>query len=462
MPARTITVRGETLTIGEWAERLGVPRQTIYQRLRLGWPAEQAVSAPVGERSPGPPAGTEAPGPPSPMLTIAGETRRASAWAREHGVSRGLLSQRVAQGWSLLRAATTPPAPPESTAKRIAVDGEALTVREWAERLGVGRAVIYQRLRAGWSPEDAVTTPPGGRPRSSGPAQAPAPAERGRTARRLGARQRSVLEQLDADPRTYAVGELAEVSGAPLAGVYSAVRSLASRGLVATWTTGSGPDCTRYVAPAGTEPPDGAELEVLAKAGAAVDLERALPIEEAPDRARLISYGQAQVRTGADGHVLSGAIAAGLLPAYRAPAGPRARRDAVWLDQLDVDRWAAARQSVARRDEWVVATVHPGGDATIPVWPLGAQPGQTVEYRIEGDEIRIRRSSAPRAPRTGGRPIPPEARREAVRRVVEDGESQSEVGRSMGVSHRAVGLWIEAEHGCTLSELRAREASGGE
>lgn len=49
--------------------------------------------------------------------------------------------------------------------KRITVDGETMCVTAWAERTGLGRTTINNRLRAGWSPDDAVKTPPGGRPR---------------------------------------------------------------------------------------------------------------------------------------------------------------------------------------------------------------------------------------------------------------------------------------------------------
>lgn len=41
---RLITFRGESLTIAEWAERTGLPFTTIESRLRLGWPAERALT----------------------------------------------------------------------------------------------------------------------------------------------------------------------------------------------------------------------------------------------------------------------------------------------------------------------------------------------------------------------------------------------------------------------------------
>lgn len=45
---RRITINGETMCVAAWAERMGVNRTTISNRLRAGWPPEDAVCAPVG------------------------------------------------------------------------------------------------------------------------------------------------------------------------------------------------------------------------------------------------------------------------------------------------------------------------------------------------------------------------------------------------------------------------------
>lgn len=56
----------------------------------------------------------------------------------------------------------------------ITVNGRTLTAREWADELGIGITAIKRRLRAGWSPEAAVTTPRG---RSGPPSRRHAPAD---------------------------------------------------------------------------------------------------------------------------------------------------------------------------------------------------------------------------------------------------------------------------------------------
>lgn len=40
-----ITHQGQTKCLTEWAETLGLPRTTLYTRLKLGWPIEKALQA---------------------------------------------------------------------------------------------------------------------------------------------------------------------------------------------------------------------------------------------------------------------------------------------------------------------------------------------------------------------------------------------------------------------------------
>jgi hypothetical protein len=43
---RLLTYHGETLTMAEWAERLGVDRRVLFARLKAGWSTEEALSTP--------------------------------------------------------------------------------------------------------------------------------------------------------------------------------------------------------------------------------------------------------------------------------------------------------------------------------------------------------------------------------------------------------------------------------
>lgn len=47
-----LTFRGETLTVQEWAERIGIRPKTLHERLRRGQTAERALTTPLrGNRS---------------------------------------------------------------------------------------------------------------------------------------------------------------------------------------------------------------------------------------------------------------------------------------------------------------------------------------------------------------------------------------------------------------------------
>jgi ribosomal protein S30 len=47
--SRVLTVRGESATLAEWAERTGIGRSTIRQRLERGWSEERAVTEPASK-----------------------------------------------------------------------------------------------------------------------------------------------------------------------------------------------------------------------------------------------------------------------------------------------------------------------------------------------------------------------------------------------------------------------------
>jgi hypothetical protein len=50
-----IEFRGETLTLTEWCERLGLPYRTISWRMTKGWGTERALTTPVRAKAPSPP-----------------------------------------------------------------------------------------------------------------------------------------------------------------------------------------------------------------------------------------------------------------------------------------------------------------------------------------------------------------------------------------------------------------------
>lgn len=74
------------------------------------------------------------------------------ARAAENGVSASLLSERVRRlCWDKERAITTPPKP-----KRSKIPQE---IRNLAEQKGIPFPLLSQRIRNGWNPKKAATTP---------------------------------------------------------------------------------------------------------------------------------------------------------------------------------------------------------------------------------------------------------------------------------------------------------------
>jgi len=45
--SRILTMNGKTLDVDGWAQQTGIKSKTIYERLRLGWSVEDALTKPV-------------------------------------------------------------------------------------------------------------------------------------------------------------------------------------------------------------------------------------------------------------------------------------------------------------------------------------------------------------------------------------------------------------------------------
>lgn len=92
-----------------------------------------------------------------------GEAKNLRQWARDPrcAVSQALLSERLNTGWEPEPAITTPPAPKRNCGVLLTAFGETKTQNEWARdpRSPVTEGGICGRLKRGWSPEAAITTP---------------------------------------------------------------------------------------------------------------------------------------------------------------------------------------------------------------------------------------------------------------------------------------------------------------
>ena len=98
---RIVEFNGEALTIAEWSDRTGIKSATIHARLDRGWDIAKALAAPSQKRT----FATRG----RRMITANGQTMSLIQWAEFTGISAGAILTRIKAGWSEQDAATTPP-----------------------------------------------------------------------------------------------------------------------------------------------------------------------------------------------------------------------------------------------------------------------------------------------------------------------------------------------------------------
>jgi hypothetical protein len=151
---RLLRAFGETKPIIDWQRdtRCSVSRDILEKRLRRGWPAEDALTFPVGTTWS------------SASLTAFGETKKLPAWAADPRcvVPRLVLWRRIKEGWSVERALITPNGT-KHTSSFLTAFGVRKSLSAWTRdpRCVVTSHVITKRLKLGWSPVEALTVPVG-------------------------------------------------------------------------------------------------------------------------------------------------------------------------------------------------------------------------------------------------------------------------------------------------------------
>lgn len=99
-----------------------------------------------------------------PKYEFNGEKHSVSEWARLLGINRGLLKDRITKlGWSIEKALTTPvlPCGVKKTNIILEYNGEAHPIGTWEKLLGFKPETVRNRIKLGWSIEEALTIPPG-------------------------------------------------------------------------------------------------------------------------------------------------------------------------------------------------------------------------------------------------------------------------------------------------------------
>lgn len=95
-------------------------------------------------------------------ITWQGETKSIADWAEDQRLLNlclcaQVLNDRIRLGWSVEEAFTTPLV----NGKVVTFQGETLSMMDWSRRLGATANVVSKRLRDGWSVSEAITTPLG-------------------------------------------------------------------------------------------------------------------------------------------------------------------------------------------------------------------------------------------------------------------------------------------------------------
>lgn len=103
------------------------------------------------------------------VVTFRGETKTLAQWGRELALDPDVISERLVRGWSIERALTSKKGSRRQDARLLSLRGETKTITEWARATGIGRTTIGMRLDQGWTPERALTTPPDARRRRKKP-----------------------------------------------------------------------------------------------------------------------------------------------------------------------------------------------------------------------------------------------------------------------------------------------------
>lgn len=86
---RRFKVNGESLTLTQWVERLGVPQSTIRRRLARGWSVEKTLTTKGFSEN---------------KITFNGKTLNISEWAKKKGIRYNTLHGRLSNGLPVEKA----------------------------------------------------------------------------------------------------------------------------------------------------------------------------------------------------------------------------------------------------------------------------------------------------------------------------------------------------------------------
>lgn len=89
------------------------------------------------------------------LIVWNGEAKCCAAWAEQYGIPCSVMRKRLAEGWSMERATSTPVKPPM---REIEFMGERKSVTDWARSLGIHPKTFSNRINRGWAIDRAIAS----------------------------------------------------------------------------------------------------------------------------------------------------------------------------------------------------------------------------------------------------------------------------------------------------------------
>ena len=152
-----IELDGVSMCVVEWEAEIGLSRDLMYYRKKMGWSDREILTTPVGDGY-GRFTRSRWNKTTSSYLTMDGESKCIAEWAGIVGINANTLHNRVTyMGWSHKKALTTPAKTKDMSL--LEHNGKKDTRAGWARKVGISESLLRHRLKRGWSVEKALTTP---------------------------------------------------------------------------------------------------------------------------------------------------------------------------------------------------------------------------------------------------------------------------------------------------------------
>lgn len=149
--AKMITCKGVTLSIKQWAKRVGLTRAALSSRLNSGYTVEEALrkKPKYSQADKGRMQGKR--------IEMDGIVDSIAGHCRRYGIRKETVRhRRKMEGMSIEDAIRTP-LRHGGNMKYVTIGGERLTISEWLKRTGISHSTFRSRVKKGWSVEDALT-----------------------------------------------------------------------------------------------------------------------------------------------------------------------------------------------------------------------------------------------------------------------------------------------------------------